>query len=89
MQHLRIVSTAYGFGVYFSATADYSHGFTQPNLNGERFMFLSRVLVGKTTIGNSSMKTRPVGFDTTTDGKHIFVTFHDAQAYAEYLICYK
>jgi hypothetical protein len=52
-------------------------------------MFLARVLVGNTTKGNGSMKTRPVGFDSTTDGNHIFVTYHDAQAYAEYLITYK
>jgi hypothetical protein len=39
--------------------------------------------------GDSSMKTRPLGFDSTTDTKHIFVTYHDAQAYAEYLITYK
>jgi hypothetical protein len=35
------------------------------------------------------MKTPPDGFDSTTDGKHIFVTYHDAQALAEYLITYK
>jgi hypothetical protein len=35
------------------------------------------------------MKTRPLGFDSTTDNKHIFVTYHDAQAYAEHLITYK
>ncbi|CAF3427844.1 unnamed protein product [Rotaria sp. Silwood1] len=81
--------TAYGVGVYFSSNAAYSHGFTKPNSNGERFMFLARVLIGKTTIGNASMKTRPVGFDSTTDGNHIYVTYHDAQAYAEYLITYK
>ena len=52
-------------------------------------MFLARVLVGNTTIGNVSMKTKPVAYDSTTDGKHIFVTYHDAQAYAEYLITYK
>jgi hypothetical protein len=52
-------------------------------------MFVARVLIGKTTIGNPSMKTRPPGFDTTTDGSHIFVTYHDAQAYAEYLITFK
>ncbi|CAF1149153.1 unnamed protein product [Adineta steineri] len=80
---------AYGMGVYFSSNAVYSHGFTRPNADGERCMFIARVLVGKTTIGKSSMKTRPVGFDSTTDGKHIFVTYHDAQAYAEYLITYK
>ncbi|CAF4695757.1 unnamed protein product [Rotaria sp. Silwood1] len=81
--------TAYGVGVYFSSSAIYSHGYTQPNANGERCMFVSRVLIGKTTKGDSSMKTRPVGFDSTTDGKHIFVTYHDAQAIAEYLITYK
>ena len=52
-------------------------------------MFVARVLVGKTTPGNRSMKTPPAGFDSTTDGRHIFVTYHDVQAYAEYLITYK
>ncbi|CAF2747523.1 unnamed protein product [Rotaria sp. Silwood2] len=81
--------TAYGVGVYFSLNAAYSHDYTQPNVNEERCMFVSRVLIGKTTKGNSSMKTRPLGFDSTTDGNHIFVTYHDAQALAEYLITYK
>ncbi|CAF2734466.1 unnamed protein product [Rotaria sp. Silwood2] len=81
--------TAYGVGVYFSSNAAYSHRFATPNSNQERCIFLARVLVGKTTLGNSSIKTRPVGFDSTTDGNHIFVTYHDAQAYAEYLITYK
>jgi hypothetical protein len=52
-------------------------------------MFLARVLTGKSAIGNSSMRVPPAGCDTTTDGNHIFVTYHDAQAYAEYLIIYK
>ncbi|CAM4927546.1 unnamed protein product [Rotaria socialis] len=81
--------TVYGVGVYFSSDATYSHGYTKPNASGERCMFLSRVLVGKTTKGNSTMRTRPLGFDSTTDEKHIFVTYHDAQALAEYLITYK
>lgn len=84
-----LVGTLYGFGVYFSSNAAYSHGYTATNENGERCMFVARVLVGKTTKGDGSMKTRPLGFDSTTDGKHIFVTYHDAQAYAEYLITYK
>ncbi|CAF3698920.1 unnamed protein product [Rotaria sp. Silwood1] len=81
--------TAFGVGVYFSSNAAYSHHFAKPNSSGERCMFLARVLVGKTTVGNALMKTRPLGYDSTTDGKHIFVTYHDAQAYAEYLITYK
>ncbi|CAF3636991.1 unnamed protein product [Rotaria sp. Silwood1] len=81
--------TIYGVGVYFSSKAAYSHKYTETNANGERCMFIARVLIGKTTKGNSSMKTRPLGFDSTTDGNHIFVIYHDAQAYAEYLITYK
>ncbi|CAF3166024.1 unnamed protein product, partial [Rotaria sp. Silwood2] len=49
----------------------------------------ARVLIGKTCVGKSSMKVPPEGFDTTTDGKHIFVVYHDAGAYGEYLITYK
>ncbi len=84
-----ILGTLYGFGVYFSSNAAYSHGYTKPNAKGQRCMFVARVLVGKTTKGNSSMKIRPLGFDSTTDGNHITVTYHDAQAYAEYLITYR
>ncbi|CAF3953969.1 unnamed protein product [Rotaria sp. Silwood1] len=49
----------------------------------------ARVLIGKTCIGKSLMKVPPEGFDTTTDGRHIFVIYHDAGAYGEYLITYK
>ena len=84
-----LVGVVYGVGVYFSSDAAYSHIYTALNTNGERCMFVARVLVGKTTLGNSSMKTRPLGFDSTTDNKHMFVTYHDAQAFAEYLITYK
>jgi hypothetical protein len=68
---LSFSGTVYGVGVYFSSNAVYSHSYALPNSNGERFMFVSRVLIGKTTKGNSSMKTRPLGFDSTTDGNHI------------------
>ncbi|UJR11706.1 hypothetical protein I4U23_015887 [Adineta vaga] len=81
--------TLYGFGVYFSSRATYSHSYAVSNENGEHFMFVCRVLAGKITKGDSSMKVRPVGFDSTTDGIHMTVTYHDAQAYAEYLITYR
>ncbi|CAF1429504.1 unnamed protein product [Adineta steineri] len=84
-----LLGTVYGFGVDFSSNATYSHTYAIPNTKGERFMFVSRVLVGHTVLGNSSMKTRPIGYDSTTDGNHIFVAYHDAQAFAEYLITYK
>ncbi|CAF1359198.1 unnamed protein product [Adineta ricciae] len=87
--HAGANATLYGVGAYFSSHATFSHSYANPNSNGERRMFIARVLIGKTTPGDSSMKTRPVGFDSTTDGNHIFVIYHDAQAYAEYLITYK
>ena len=81
--------TLYGFGVYFSSNASYSHNYTKENYKGERCIFVARVLVGKTIKGNSSMKTPPSGYDSTTDRDHMTVTYHDAQAYAQYLITYK
>ena len=87
--HFCSIGTLFGVGVYFSSNAAYSHGYTSPNVNGNRCMFVVRVLIGKTIIDNVSMKTRPSGFESTTDTIHIFGTFHDAQAYAEYLITYR
>ncbi len=84
-----IVGTLFGYGVYFSSRAIYSHSYAIPNDDEEHCMFVCRVLAGKTTKGDSEMKTRPLGFDSTTDGIHMTVTYHDAQAYAEYLITYK
>ena len=83
-----VIGVAYGHGVYFHAQAQYSHNYAKPDASGQRSMFLARVLIGKASPGNSKMKVPPPGFDTTTDGGHIFVTYHDAAAYAEHLITY-
>ncbi|CAF2131733.1 unnamed protein product [Rotaria magnacalcarata] len=82
--------TVYGQGAYFSANASYSHNYAKPSTqNSERYMFVVSVIVGKSTLGNTNMKIPPAGFDSTTDGDHIYVTYRDDQAYAEYLIVYK
>ena len=52
-------------------------------------MFLAKVLIGRPTDGNSSMKLCPAGYDTTTDGSHIYVVYYDSQAFGKYLITYK
>ena len=52
-------------------------------------MFLARVLIGNTIRGNSSMNVCPAGYDTTTDGSHIYVVYYDSQAFGNYLITYK
>ncbi|CAF0927005.1 unnamed protein product [Adineta ricciae] len=82
-------AVAYGQGSYFARDSTYSHSYAAPDRNGIRRMFLARVLVGNTVQGNSSMRVPPAGFDTTGDGHSIFVTYHDSQAYAEYLISYR
>ncbi len=82
------IGIALGAGVYFSSDASYSNDYAKSNASGERCIFVARVLIGRTTGGNSSMKTAPPGFDSTSSG-NAFVTYHDAQAYAEYLIIYK
>lgn len=52
-------------------------------------MFFARVLIGHSTVGNQSMKVCPRDYHTTTDGEHIYVTYHDTQAYGQYLIYYQ
>lgn len=87
--HLIFLGVKYGHGVYFHTQASYSHQYAMKNITGERTVFLVRVLIGRTCQGNSSMKVTPNGYDTTTDGEDIFVVYHDAGAYAEYLITYR
>lgn len=79
----------YGVGVYFSKHASYSDRFAQrsPTTN-EKCMFLAKVLVGTSALGNKQMRAPPTGCDSTTDNDHMFVIYHDDQAYAEYLITY-
>lgn len=86
---IRAVGVRYGHGVYFSSEASYSHSYTSVNIRGERCMFLAKVLIGRTTRGDSTMKVCPDGYDSTTDGSHIYVIYHDAQAFGQYLITYK
>ena len=81
--------TRYGHGTYFHVRAQYSHAFTKTKGQTEWTMLLALVLIGKTCPGDSTMKVPPPGFDSTTDGQHIFVTYQDAAAYPEYLITYQ
>jgi len=95
--------TVYGKGVYFSATAKYSHQYTQPcpKSSGRRFMFFARTLVGKSTLGKPELQrpppvdpSRPHGalFDScvnNTSNPTIFVFFDNDQCYPEFLIEYE
>ncbi|XP_022625617.1 poly [ADP-ribose] polymerase 14-like [Seriola dumerili] len=89
----------YGKGVYFAVNADYSASrYSPPDTSGLRRLYVARVLTGRYTVGNSSMKAPPPRgsdptdcFDSLVNNQQqpsMFVIFHDDQAYPEYLITF-
>ena len=61
-------------------------------------MFQARVLIGEYTQGNSGMRYAPIKpnssrpYDSVANANanaNVFVIFHDAQAYPEYLITFQ
>lgn len=94
-------ATMYGKGVYFARDASYSSGktYSAPDAKGIQRMFLCRVAVGSYCRGVKDAVTPDVKdaakhllYDTTVDNTKdpsIFVTYHDGQAYPEYLIHFK
>jgi hypothetical protein len=94
-------AVAYGRGVYFARDASYSAhpGYSTPDARGIQHMFLCRVAVGDWSAGRHGILTpdpkphNPLElFDSTVDNvdnPSIFVIYHDAQAYPEYLVAFK
>ncbi|XP_036450537.1 LOW QUALITY PROTEIN: protein mono-ADP-ribosyltransferase PARP14-like [Colossoma macropomum] len=91
---------AYGNGVYFAVDPSYSaRGYSKPDQQGHKHMYLARVLVGDFTTGKSGLLLPPAKsstatdlYDSVTDNQQnptIFVIFHDVQAYPEYLITFQ
>ena len=93
--------TMYGKGVYFARDSSYSSSptYSVPNAQGVQHMFLCRVAVGEYYKGVQNALTpaarhgsRAVLFDSTVDdmaNPTIFVTYHDAQAYPEFLVRFR
>ncbi|CAB9514685.1 polymerase 14 [Seminavis robusta] len=89
----------FGSGVYFAANAPFACNFTYPDEMGHHHMFLCRVAVGDWCKGSKGQKvpdSKPWSqhelFDSTVDNVYnpsIFVAYHDAQAYPEYLVSFK
>ncbi|KAM6960083.1 protein mono-ADP-ribosyltransferase PARP14-like isoform 2-T2 [Tautogolabrus adspersus] len=90
----------FGKGVYFAVNADYSASrYSPPDTLGLKRLYVARVLTGRYTVGNSSMKAPPPRASDRTDcfdsvvnnlqTPAMFVIFHDDQAYPEYLITFK
>ena len=92
-------AVVYGAGVYFAKNSSYSASttYSPPDSRGVQQMFLVRVLAGHSCRGNNGQivpdmrdASRHILYDTTTNSDHsIFVTYHDAQQYPEYLIRFK
>jgi len=92
-------ATAYGKGVYFARDAAYSSNYSKTDAYGVQYMFLCRVVVGEFCQGRRDIPApdlrdaaKHILFDSTVDtlrDPSIYVTYHDAQAYPEYLIHFK
>ncbi|XP_039179733.1 protein mono-ADP-ribosyltransferase PARP14-like isoform X1 [Crotalus tigris] len=90
-----------GNGTYFAISSNYSAQdvFSKPDPNGRKYMYVARVLTGDYCIGRRGQIIPPSknngGFDlynSVTDSMNrpsMFVIFHDAQAYPEYLITFR
>ncbi|KAM8749622.1 poly(ADP-ribose) polymerase family member 14-related sequence 1 isoform 1-T1 [Acanthopagrus schlegelii] len=93
-------AACYGNGTYFAVNAKYSASdtYSKPQ-NGEKLMYLCRVMTGDYALGQQNMITPPAKdstgiqkYDSVVDNMakpNMFVIFHDSQAYPEYLITFK
>ncbi|XP_077326788.1 protein mono-ADP-ribosyltransferase TIPARP-like [Lithobates pipiens] len=93
--------TLYGKGSYFAKDASYSHTYAPASPEGHHFMFLAKVLVGRTTLGNNSY-TRPPPLDeecassllydscvNKAKDPTIFIIFDNDQFYPYFIIKYQ
>ncbi|CAL1527167.1 unnamed protein product [Lymnaea stagnalis] len=86
----------YGDGVYFAVDPNTSVAYAEQDpITKERKMYQVRVLVGESVVtkqGDTALPYKPgknYPYDSGTDGKGVlYVIFHDAQAYPEYLITF-
>ena len=89
-------ATVWGKGVYFARDASYSASpqYSTPDAHGHQHIFACRVVVGEYCLGKRDALTPDVRsghtlYDSTVNNLRspsIFVTYHDAQAYPEFLI---
>uniref|UniRef100_A0A8C0UHN7 Poly [ADP-ribose] polymerase n=2 Tax=Cyanistes caeruleus TaxID=156563 RepID=A0A8C0UHN7_CYACU len=91
----------FGNGTYFAVNASYSANdlYSRPDVNGRKYMYLARVLVGEYSLGKKgsitpaqkNMSNSVDLFDSSTDNMRqpsMFIIFNDIQAYPEYLITF-
>ena len=85
----------YGRGVYFATSPQTSYGYARDSGQGQRFMFIARVVVGSLTTGNPSIVRPPLNpltnalYDSTCDdvsNPDIIVKYDKQEYYPEYLL---
>uniref|UniRef100_A0A8C3BJI8 Poly [ADP-ribose] polymerase n=1 Tax=Cairina moschata TaxID=8855 RepID=A0A8C3BJI8_CAIMO len=91
----------YGNGTYFAVHASYSahDTYSKPDVDGKKYMYMARVLVGEYSQGFRGSITPAAKsasdsvdlYDSSTDNVNnpsMFIIFNDIQAYPEYLITF-
>lgn len=90
-----IPAVMYGAGCYFATTSAYSARYSPPDNNGHKYMVRTRVVTGEYCQGNQQLRAAPYKangiqqYDSVVDNAakpSIYVVFHDASAYPEYII---
>ncbi|XP_051973987.1 protein mono-ADP-ribosyltransferase PARP14-like isoform X2 [Xyrauchen texanus] len=90
----------FGNGTYFAVDPSYSaQGYSKPDANGYKRMYLARVLVGDFTQGKQGLAIPPAKSSNSVDlynsvtnnlnNPTMFVIFSDVQAYPEYIITFQ
>ena len=89
-------ATAFGKGVYFARDSSYSSSttYSRPNAQRVQHMFCCYVMVGEYCQGHSNALAPAARsgnqlFDSTVNNMTdpiMFITYHDSQAYPEYLV---
>jgi hypothetical protein len=91
---------AYGDGIYFARDAilSSSYKYAKPDTNGHQVVYVTKVLVGHSTLGKGGMKIPPdrkpgVPYDSLVNSRNnptIYVSGHnDNQMYGQYLVKFK
>ncbi|XP_055874127.1 protein mono-ADP-ribosyltransferase PARP15-like [Biomphalaria glabrata] len=87
--------TLYGKGVYFALNASYSEKYAVPDAQGNKYMYRVKALTGEFIETNKETNYLPnkPGSNRPYDSggnssRGIYVIFHDAQVYPEYLITF-
>jgi len=82
----------YGTGTYFARDSSYSVSYASRGKTDDRYMILTKVLVGRYTQGYGGLHVLPEGYNSAVNSitsPSIYVLFQDYQAYPAYIVKFK